>query len=271
MHRRWPTLSRTSRQHSPSSRESESGSTPGTPSTPPASTPEPKNKPNRRGFRVCHKKDLSATDPTSPVSSEPLNPTEQLLRSLGLNEPGLSRIFADAAQYDRVVRDEQPGTEGQDELPRSEPGSDDSVQTKLHGFTRLVGKDLPQSERQASVRIAQLTVNNYSTTALDEGEGDFFDEDEESGSSTEGDSSARTSVTSVSDGSPAVEHAKEGEDAAGTSEKLEPAQIVDLLEQEFGALAEPGEEKLIAEADAALVQDVTILVRLLYRCLRYMG
>ena len=206
--------------------------------------------------RICSKPGLSSTGPTSPeLPTEPLNPTEQLLRSLGLNEPGLSRIFADAAQYDQLVHDEQ----SDDPPSGSDRPLDDSVQTKLNGFTRLVGKDLPQSERQASVRIAQLTVNNYSTTALGEDEGDLFDTDE-SGSSTEGDSS-RTSETSVSSGSSVVEQPNEG-NADEKSDKLEPAQIVDLLEQEFGALAEPGEEKLIVETDAALVQDVTILVRL---------
>ncbi|VDC02382.1 unnamed protein product [Peniophora sp. CBMAI 1063] len=254
MHKRWPTLSRHSRQPSPSARESESGSAPGTPPTSP--TPELKSKSSRRGFRggrlprVCSKKDLPGSGPTSPEPSEPLNPTEQLLRSLGLNEPGLSRIFADAAQYDQVVRDDT-----EDAAAEPDTTSDDSVQTKLKGFTRLVGKDLPESERQASVRIAQLTVNNFSTTALGGDDEDLFDEDEEGGSSTEGHSS-RTSETSVSDGLGAL---KEGEADAARTDKLEPEQIVDLLEQEFGALAEPGEEKLIAEADGALVQDVTIL------------
>jgi sterol 3beta-glucosyltransferase len=41
--------------------------------------------------------------------------------------------------------------------------------------------------------------------------------------------------------------------------KLAPEEIVDLLEQEFGALAPLGEEKLLLEADAAFFKDVVIL------------
>jgi hypothetical protein len=43
--------------------------------------------------------------------------------------------------------------------------------------------------------------------------------------------------------------------------KLDPNEIVDLVEQEFGALAPKGEEKLLLETDATLLQDVVILVR----------
>jgi sterol 3beta-glucosyltransferase len=41
---------------------------------------------------------------------------------------------------------------------------------------------------------------------------------------------------------------------------LTPDEILDLLQQEFGALAPPGEEKLILETDATLFQEVVILV-----------
>ncbi|KZV67100.1 glycosyltransferase family 1 protein [Peniophora sp. CONT] len=260
MPKRWPTISRASRQPSPVSGEQDSGEVTANSST----SPEPKIK--RRGLRNLsrHCSRDSSIGPTTPtIASEPLNPTEQLLRSLGLNDPGLSRIFADAAQYDQVVRGERDD-DGQDVPSGSEPDpdpNDNSVQTKLNGFSRLVGKDLPQSERQASVRIAQLTVNNFTPSPLSEGEGDLFDEDEEGGS--EGDGS-RTSETALSDGSTAVEdhqvrELEAGHDEAGHGGGLEPEEIVDLLEQEFGALAGPGEEKLIVETDGALVQDVTVL------------
>ncbi len=42
--------------------------------------------------------------------------------------------------------------------------------------------------------------------------------------------------------------------------ELTPEEVVDLLEQEFGALAPLGEEKLLLEADAAFLKDVVILV-----------
>jgi sterol 3beta-glucosyltransferase len=44
-------------------------------------------------------------------------------------------------------------------------------------------------------------------------------------------------------------------------DKLNPDEVLDLIQQDFGALAPPGEEKLLLEADAALFQEVVILVR----------
>ncbi len=42
--------------------------------------------------------------------------------------------------------------------------------------------------------------------------------------------------------------------------KLTPEEVVDLLEQEFGAFAPPGEGMLLLEPDAALFKDVVVLV-----------
>lgn len=44
-------------------------------------------------------------------------------------------------------------------------------------------------------------------------------------------------------------------------EKLTPEEVVRLLVEEFGPLAEEGEERLVLETDAALVRDVVVLVR----------
>jgi sterol 3beta-glucosyltransferase len=54
--------------------------------------------------------------------------------------------------------------------------------------------------------------------------------------------------------------------------KLTPEEVVGLLEEEFGALAPPGEEKLLLETDAAFFRDVVVLVSvppLSFRALAY--
>jgi sterol 3beta-glucosyltransferase len=43
-------------------------------------------------------------------------------------------------------------------------------------------------------------------------------------------------------------------------DKLKPDEVLDLLQQDFGALAPPGEEKLLLETDAPLFQEVVVLV-----------
>jgi sterol 3beta-glucosyltransferase len=155
------------------------------------------------------------------------------------DDPGLARLFSDAASFDRILN---PSPEV------VEKTEDKALQDNLNGFTQLVGRDLDDHERVASEQLAQLTVSNWApggsaNLAPDVG----VDESEESTSEGEPDA-ILPGVTP----------------AAGESDledKLTPNDVLELLQNEFGALAPAGEEKLLLEADATLFQDVVILVR----------
>jgi len=119
----------------------------------------------------------------------------------------------------------------------------------MNGFSRLVAPDLDDNERAVSEKFAQISVSNWSPAeahALPPGV-DPAESDE---------SASDDAHNRISPGG-AVKEAGEPDFEA----KLDPIEIVDLLEQEFGALAPNGEEKLLLESDATLFQDFVILVR----------
>lgn len=152
-------------------------------------------------------------------------------------DPGLARLFSDAASFDRILNT------GPDVVENTE---DKALQGSLNGFSQLVGRDLDDHERVASEQLAQLTVSNWApggsgNLAPDVG----VDESEDSTSEGEPDANLPSGVTP----------------AAGESDedKLTPEDVLELLQSEFGALAPPEEEKLLLEADATLFQDVVIL------------
>lgn len=158
-------------------------------------------------------------------------------------DPGLARLFSDAALFGKILTPSPDLPEG------SLPAGSQSVDGSLNGFSQLVARDLDENERAVSDKFAQLSVSNWSAAGahslapdVDPGESD------ESASDDEHDR--------ISPGS-AVKGAVEPDFEA----KLDPTDIVDLVEQEFGALATKGEEKLLLESDATLFQDVVILVR----------
>jgi len=129
-------------------------------------------------------------------------------------------------------------------------GGSGATHETLNGFSQLVACDLNDSELAVSEKLAQLSVSNWaagSTTLapdvdLDESEGSTSDDDQ-----------VRTTPRDPT----------QAQEAAGEpdfEDKLTPDEILDLLQQEFGALAPLGEEKLLLETDAGLFQDVVILV-----------
>ncbi len=153
------------------------------------------------------------------------------------HDPSLARLFSDAASYDRIFKID----------PDDTPAAHDS----LNGFSQLVARDLEDHERVASETLAQLSVTNWTpgespTLAPDVG----VDEADESASEGEQDGIEPSGITQ-----PAV-LAVEPE----FEDKLKADEILDLLQQDFGALAPPGEEKLLLETDATLFEDVVILV-----------
>jgi sterol 3beta-glucosyltransferase len=182
-------------------------------------------------------------------------------KHLDLVDPGLSRIFTDAALYEQFVSNPLDADSGE---PATSPIS---LYESLRGFSRLVGKDLDNTEKQASVRFAQLSVNNWAPDIFSEP----TDIEEEEGSQDgvsggiPGFREAPSSLSALEEH--ADDYSEEAEGAlqvAEEADKLQPEEIVCLLEKEFGALADPGEEKLLLESDCALIHDVLLLVRTYY-------
>lgn len=155
------------------------------------------------------------------------------------HDPGLARLFSDAALFGKILTS-RPDLEG------SLTTDGQSVQDSLNGFSQLVAPGLDDNERAISEKFAQISVSNWSAAGahalppgIDPGESDESASDDEH----------RTSPGA------AVKEAGEPDFEA----KLDPVEIVGLLEQEFGALAPEGEEKLLLESDATLFRDVVIL------------
>jgi sterol 3beta-glucosyltransferase len=163
-------------------------------------------------------------------------------------DPGLSRMFSDAALYEKILT----------ACPESLKaggffGADDQAfQRCIGGFNALIGQDLGGAEREISGRLAKLSVNNW----VSPGDGSFASQDhldEEPGEPIQPDDGKEAKPSPP----PTLAISL---DAPLDEPKLTPEEIVDLLEQEFGALAPLGEEKLLLEADAAFFKDVVILV-----------
>ena len=171
-----------------------------------------------------------------------------------LTDPGLSRMFTDAALYERVLN------AGPEALKNClAMGSDEQgLPTCVGSFNELIGRDLADNERLVTGRLAKLSVNNWGTSTDDPFGVDALTEEdqEEVGSSTA--DGAQDEKGSTSSTPPTTLQEEQIDEP-----KLTPEEIIDLLEQEFGALAPPGEEKLLLETDGAFFKDVVVLVSLL--------
>jgi sterol 3beta-glucosyltransferase len=165
-------------------------------------------------------------------------------------DPGLSRMFTDAALYDRVLA---AGPETVKGCLLSASGEDEPLPMCIGSFNELIGRDLGDNERMVTGRLAKLSVNNWDSSADDPFGVDALSEEEqgELGSPDGGEDEKPSSLSSL----PTTLQEEPLEEP-----KLTPEEVVDLLEQEFGALALPGEEKLLLETDAAFFKDVVILV-----------
>jgi sterol 3beta-glucosyltransferase len=130
-----------------------------------------------------------------------------------------------------------------------------SEDVAANAFHDLVGKDLDSSQQAIVSRIAKLTVAGDTWLPGDltaEPDSDVVEDTDESSSGSSVDDSL--AFESKSPG-----HRAETSDMDGW--KLEPDEILDLLIQEFGPLAEEGEEeKLILETDGSLIHDVAMVV-----------
>jgi sterol 3beta-glucosyltransferase len=162
-------------------------------------------------------------------------------------------MFTDAALYERVLN------AGPEALKNclAMVSDEQALPTCVGSFNELIGRDLADNERLVTGRLAKLSVNNWATSTDDPfGVDALAEEDqEEVGSSADGAQDEKgPSLTT-----PPTTLQEEQIDEP----KLTPEEIVDLLEQEFGALAPPGEEKLLLETDGAFFKDVVVLVGLL--------
>lgn len=196
--------------------------------------------------RRSSKKEAAQEPPNDDIPSKPA--TDQTP-----NNPGLSRIFCDAALYERVLN-ACPVTLRNASLFRAE---DQNVPSCIGGFNDLIGCDLGGTELAVTGRLAKLSVNTWASPTDDPfgvGSGSEVSSEEEQGEQSSSDDSEEEKQSP-----PSAQPTLQEESAS--EPKLAPEEIVDLLEQEFGALAPPGEEKLLLETDAAFFKDVVVLVR----------
>jgi len=167
-------------------------------------------------------------------------------------DPGLSRMFTDAALYERVL---SAGPETLKNCLVNLGSEDQALPACVGSFNELIGRDLADKERLVTGRMAKLSVNNWAASTDDPfGVDALTEEDQDEVGSTDGAQDEKRSPLSTP---PATLQEEQLEEP-----KLTPEEIVDLLEQEFGALAPPGEEKLLLETDAAFFKDVVVLVGL---------
>jgi sterol 3beta-glucosyltransferase len=168
------------------------------------------------------------------------------------NPTGLSRMFSDAALYEKVLT-ACPETLKNGVFHFS--ADDESLPNCLGGFNQLIGRDLDDAERVVTGKLATLSVNTWAASTIDDPFGADTPSEEERGeisSSDEGEDKKQAPLSAAPTPSDSEEPPSEP--------KLTPEEVVELFELEFGALAAPGEEKLLLETDAALLRDVIVLV-----------
>jgi sterol 3beta-glucosyltransferase len=155
-------------------------------------------------------------------------------------------MFSDAALYEKILS-ACPETLKSGMLFNAD---DQALPNCLGGFNQLIGRDLGDVERAVTDQLAKLSVNNWAPCTDDPFGVDTSEEDR--GEATSSDEEDKKEA-------PPPEPQTLEEEPSGDP-KLTSEEVVDLLEQEFGALAPPGEEKLLLETDAAFFNDVVILV-----------
>ena len=200
-----------------------------------------------RKTRIETGPDVPRQDSNDDTAQDPSTHDHLTSKATSPSGSGLSQMFSDAALYEKILN----------ACPESLKNScffnaDDQTNTNcLGGFNQLIGRDLGDVERAVTGKLAKLSVNNWASS-MDDPFGVDTSEEE------------RGEVTSSDEG----EDKKEAppselealEEELPSEPKLTPEEVVDLLEQEFGALAPPGEEKLLLETDAAFFNDVVVLV-----------
>lgn len=155
----------------------------------------------------------------------------------------LPQLFSDAARYEKFLAETKSSN--------SSAGNESKEASDIvAGFADLVGENLNSSEKAIAGRFAKLSVVGESW--INDG---LSSEPESYDSEDFGKDDMETEPSTPA----ASDHAVvEGEEEW----RVSPPRVVDLMIQEFGPLtAEGEEEKLIIEADGALVCDVVVIVR----------
>ena len=166
-------------------------------------------------------------------------------------QPTIPRLFSDAAAYGKFIADTgSPGGLRRPALGKRRPTVD---------FADLVGHDLDASEKEQAGRFAQISAADWTSSDDDDSRTRLTEEPEPL---TDADSISSSSLSDESESAAATSTPPTSDDSASetSSTALTPEQVVRILEQEFGALAPEGEEKLVFQADGAVIQDVVILV-----------
>lgn len=129
----------------------------------------------------------------------------------------------------------------------------------VQDFAELTGGDLEPPEHEVVGRFAQLAAEEWSSQEgedlLTEEPEVMSDEEHEEGSEGEVD------VDQTPRPPPTVPAIQTDLEEADTRVSLTSDEVLALLIEEFGPLSPAGEEKLLLEADGAVIQDVVILVR----------
>ena len=199
--------------------------------------------------------------PAAPFKESGNPPTDDDL-SEDMEPTSMSGLFNDASLYRQAIAEHEPGV-----YLAFPPGITNAAQRSVHDFAELVGNDLDPEEKDVARRLAQIAApelaspedgKQLSLGILTQEPESLDDEDdfEEAPSRSE----TETSVTSavLSDESSATSAPKVADEELPVL--LAPDEIIGLLREEFGALGPEGEEKLVSEIDAAIIQDVVILV-----------
>lgn len=185
------------------------------------------------------------SDAPNDVSHDDLS-----IRSPHSANPGLSQMFTDAALYERVLT---AGPESIKNCLLSEATDEEALPMCIGSFNELIGRDLADEERIVTGRLAKLSVHNWDASGDDPFGIDGLSEEDQGEAGSPDRSEDEKPSQPLSSFPPVQEEQPE-------EPKLTSEEVVDLLEQEFGALAAPGEEKLLLETDAAFFKDVVILV-----------
>lgn len=181
------------------------------------------------------------------------------------NGSALSRLFLDAALYDKCLN------ECGSKFRRASffSGSRNKASEAVKGFADLIAGDLDSPEKAIAGRFAKLSVAGES---LSEGspnsELESYDATSDSSDSSTQDELKEASESTI----PTSPDVSDSVTTDSESWELGPDEIVNLLIQEFGPLAaEEEEEKLLLEADGALLQDVIILVCIYMSIFRWLS
>lgn len=179
----------------------------------------------------------SSSSSEAPQDDKETNP-------LPAPDPSLTHLFSDAASYGQILN---MGLNTHTDVAENNAEDRRAAHDSPNGFSQLVARDLNDQERVASETLARLSVSNWAP-----GESTDLAPDVAVDESEEGPSEGEHDKIEPS-GTPHTGEEPKFED------RLKPDEVLDLLQQEFGALAPPGEEKLLLETDVSLFQEVVIL------------